>query len=95
MKPNEADELFALLKRIESTQYTTLFRAVSMMIACCQEDSELGSVVLVRSPMDDENWVLHIHALNLDLDDTYIALSKAAQQVAEHIQAEAPSAYLN
>jgi hypothetical protein len=90
MKPHETNEFLELLRRIESQKSVVLMRAVSMLLACCEKNSDRGCVLIVRAPADEENWALHVHSFNLDMDDTYIALLKAAHQLAEHIQEEAP-----
>lgn len=94
----EAREFVEMLRQIEGKNAQALFRTVRMLVACCQNDSELSAVLLTRTPDedDDDNWVLHIHALNANLDDSYIMLAKATTQVGEYLQAEAPpSEHLN
>jgi hypothetical protein len=98
MEISEAREFVEMLRQIDGRNAQALFRTVRMLVACCQNDSELSAVLLVRTPADedDAHWMLHIHALNADLDDSYIMLAKATHQVGEHLQAEAPpSEYLN
>ncbi len=92
MDINEVREFIEMLKQIEGKNATVLFRTVRILVACCQQDSEIGAVLIMRTPEDDAN----IHTLNADLDDTYIMLSKATAQIGEHLQEEAPpSEYLN
>lgn len=96
MDINEVREFIEMLKQIEGKNAKVLFRTVRILVACCQQDSEIGAVLIMRTPEDDANWMLHIHTLNADLDDTYIMLSKATAQIGEHLQEEAPpSEYLN
>ena len=96
MELSEARECVEMLKKIEGNNALVLFRTVRMLVACCQNDADIGAVMVVRTPADEQNWMLHVQALNLDLDDTYLALAKAAHQIGEHIKSEAPpNEYLN
>jgi len=91
MDIEEVREFINQLKQIEGRNARVLFETVRMLIACSKDDSNIGAVLVVRTPAADEDaWELHIHSFNLDLDDAYIALDKASSQLAEHIQAEAP-----
>lgn len=96
METDEAREFINLLRQVDGKNAIVILRTVRMLLACCQNDAEIGAALVVRSPADEENWILHVNALNLDLDDTYIILTRAAVQIAEYIKAEAPpSEYLN
>jgi hypothetical protein len=91
MNIEEVREFINELKQIDGPNALVLFKTVRMLVACSKNDSDIGAVMVVRTPAEDENaWALHIHSFNLDLDDAYIALDKASNQLAEHIQAEAP-----
>jgi hypothetical protein len=79
------------LQQIEGPNSRMLFNTLRMLVACAKNDSAIGAVLVVRRPAEDEeNWAMHIHSFNLDLDDAYVALKNAANQLGEHIQAEAP-----
>lgn len=91
MDIEEVREFINELKQIDGPNALVLFKTLRMLVTCSKNDSDIGAVLIVRSPAEDENtWAMHVHSFNLDMDDTYIALLKAAHQLAEHIQEEAP-----
>ena len=81
----------ATMMRDMSDNQSAAFSAVVTLFAeCCKSDAELGAVLLVRRPVNND-WVMHINVMNIDTHDTYELLDLAYKRVAEKISEEAPA----
>ena len=92
MDTAEYEQFVEMLDSLPLSRRIVFLNAMRMFIDCCQEDSALSAVLIVRKDMfvNDES-VLSIAALNADIDDAYEILGKACAKVADDILEGAPT----
>lgn len=92
MDENDIKEFAKVLNKLEPSRQVVLLAAMELFMECCQQESELSAVLIVKKDtyLDNET-VLNIAALNADMDDAYDILNRACIKVAADIAKEAPS----
>jgi hypothetical protein len=87
----EYEQFVAMLDNLPLSRRVVFLNAMSLFIDCCQEDSDLSAVLVVRKDLFVNNEsTLSIAALNADIDDAYEILETACNKVAEDIKEGAP-----
>lgn len=86
----EYEQFVSMLNALDPQRQRVFMAALQLFMQCCQEQSEISAVLVVRKPVVDD-WTVHISALNADKDDAYEILELACSRVAKDICEEAPS----
>jgi len=85
-----------LLNSLSPDKLVVFVTTLKLFAQCCEKDSDMSMVLVVRRPTTGDDWVLNVTSLNATRDDAYEMLDVAFQRVAEDISAEAPTReYLN